>query len=75
MNHPAEHPVTGARAAAELRKLAHALDVPTERVAMFADLPPDDLPRVQDHGVAEVFGPGTPTSRIVDFVREQCVAQ
>jgi hypothetical protein len=28
---------------AELRKLAHALDVPTERLAVVADLPSDDL--------------------------------
>lgn len=33
----------GGRAAAELRKLAHALDVPTERVVMLAELPADDL--------------------------------
>lgn len=44
-------------------------------VIMGGILPPDDIPRVKDHGVSEVFGPGTPTSRIVDYVREQCAPQ
>ena len=32
-------------------------------------LPPPDIPKVKALGVAEVFGPGTPTSLIIDFVR------
>jgi methylmalonyl-CoA mutase C-terminal domain/subunit len=44
-------------------------------VIMGGILPPDDIPRVKGHGVAEVFGPGTPTSRIVDYVRERCAPQ
>lgn len=40
-------------------------------VIMGGILPPDDIPRVKAYGVAEVFGPGTPTSQIVDFVREK----
>ncbi len=32
-------------------------------------LPPKDVARLKELGVAEVFGPGTPTSRIVEFVR------
>src|SRR4051812_22416848 len=56
--HPETRPVPGARdrqegaarmsarpheTTAELRKLAHALDVPTERLGMVADLPVEDL--------------------------------
>lgn len=44
-------------------------------VVMGGILPPDDIPLVKAHGVSEVFGPGTPTSRIVDYVRERCVSQ
>ncbi|HEX7012809.1 MAG TPA: cobalamin B12-binding domain-containing protein [Steroidobacteraceae bacterium] len=33
-------------------------------------VPPTDIPKVKELGVAEVFGPGTPTSTIVDFVRK-----
>lgn len=33
-------------------------------------LPPLDIPKVKEFGVGEVFGPGTPTSKIVDFVRK-----
>jgi methylmalonyl-CoA mutase C-terminal domain/subunit len=41
-------------------------------VVMGGILPPDDIPRVKASGVSEVFGPGTPTSQIVDYVRERC---
>jgi methylmalonyl-CoA mutase, C-terminal domain len=37
-------------------------------VVMGGILPPDDIPRVKASGVSEVFGPGTPTSQIVDYV-------
>lgn len=39
-------------------------------VIMGGILPPNDIPKVKQAGVAEVFGPGTPTTRIVDYVRE-----
>ena len=38
-------------------------------VVMGGILPPTDIPKVKALGVAEVFGPGTPTSKIVDYVR------
>lgn len=34
-------------------------------------IPDDDIPRVRDLGVQGVFGPGTPLSAIVEFIREQ----
>lgn len=34
-------------------------------------IPEDDVPRVKQMGVAEVFGPGTFTSEIVEFVRSR----
>lgn len=38
-------------------------------VIMGGTVPPADIPKVKALGVAEVFGPGTPTGTIVDFVR------
>jgi methylmalonyl-CoA mutase, C-terminal domain len=38
-------------------------------VVMGGILPPPDIPKVKALGVSEVFGPGTPTSKIVDYVR------
>jgi methylmalonyl-CoA mutase C-terminal domain/subunit len=43
-------------------------------VVMGGILPPPDIPIVKGFGVAEVFGPGTPTAAIVDFVRGRCTA-
>ena len=39
-------------------------------VLMGGILPPDDIPKVKGSGVAEVFGPGTTTTAIIDFVRQ-----
>ena len=33
-------------------------------------IPPDDAKKLKEHGVAEVFGPGTDTQRIVEFVKK-----
>src|SRR4029077_7050085 len=38
-------------------------------IVMGGILPPPDIPKVKALGVAEVFGPATPTSVIVDYVR------
>lgn len=32
-------------------------------------IPEDDIPRLREHGVAAVFGPGTPLHTAIDFVR------
>ncbi len=33
-------------------------------------IPPQDIPKLKEMGVAEVFGSGTPTSKIVAFVNK-----
>jgi methylmalonyl-CoA mutase C-terminal domain/subunit len=38
-------------------------------VVMGGIVPPPDVPKLKAFGVAEVFGPGTPTATIVDFVK------
>ena len=37
-------------------------------------IPEDDIPALQQMGIKTVFGPGTPTSDIVDFVQEKLAA-
>jgi methylmalonyl-CoA mutase C-terminal domain/subunit len=39
-------------------------------VLMGGIFPPPDIPRLKALGVAEVFGPGTPTATIVDYIRK-----
>ena len=39
-------------------------------VIMGGILPPRDVPKVKELGVNEVFGPGTPTTAIIDYVRQ-----
>jgi methylmalonyl-CoA mutase, C-terminal domain len=38
-------------------------------------IPPDDAAELEAAGVAKVFGPGTPTPQIVDWVREHVPAR
>lgn len=33
-------------------------------------VPPDDIPALKELGVREVFGPGTNTQTVVDFIRD-----
>ena len=33
-------------------------------------IPKDDIPELKKAGVAEIFGPGTPTSEIVEFIKQ-----
>ena len=37
-------------------------------VILGGTIPPHDIPKLKEAGVAEVFGPGTPMERIIDFV-------
>jgi methylmalonyl-CoA mutase C-terminal domain/subunit len=38
-------------------------------------IPPDDATELKTRGVTEIFGPGTPTTDIVDFVRKVAAAR
>ncbi|MCS7233201.1 MAG: cobalamin B12-binding domain-containing protein [Synergistetes bacterium] len=33
-------------------------------------IPPEDIPTLKEIGVSEVFGPGTPISQVVEFIRQ-----
>ena len=37
-------------------------------VILGGTIPPDDIPRLKESGIAEVFGPGTSLKKIIDFV-------
>lgn len=37
-------------------------------------IPPSDAEKLKEMGAKEVFGPGTPTSKIIDFVRSNAKA-
>lgn len=52
----------------ELLKQQGADDV---LVAVGGTIPADDVPRLKELGVAEVFGPGTPTPQIVEFFERE----
>ena len=39
-------------------------------VVLGGTIPPDDIPKLKEHGIAEVFGPGTPLENIVKFVAD-----
>ncbi len=38
-------------------------------------IPEDDIPMLNEHGVKGIFGPGTPTDEIVEFIRENAQAR
>jgi methylmalonyl-CoA mutase C-terminal domain/subunit len=38
-------------------------------------IPEDDVPMLNEHGVTGIFGPGTPTDEIVDFIKENAAAK
>ena len=35
-------------------------------------IPEEDIPALKDAGIREVFGPGTPTREIVDYIEAHC---
>jgi methylmalonyl-CoA mutase C-terminal domain/subunit len=37
-------------------------------------IPQEDIPLLKEIGIREVFGPGTPTGQIVDFIRSHCTS-
>jgi len=37
-------------------------------------IPKDDIPRLKDEGIEEIFTPGTPTTAIVDWLRRRLAA-
>lgn len=38
-------------------------------------IPEDDIEKLKKMGISEIFGPGTPTSEIVDYIKREVGAQ
>ncbi|HLE98041.1 MAG TPA: cobalamin B12-binding domain-containing protein [Candidatus Thermoplasmatota archaeon] len=51
-------------------ELLHADGVTDVMVLAGGIIPPDDAADLKKRGVAEVYGPGTPTETIVEFIRK-----
>ena len=54
--------------APEVVRLLREEDVDEPTVILGGTIPPDDIPRLKEAGIAEVFGPGTSLKRIIDSV-------
>ena len=37
-------------------------------VVLGGTIPPDDVPKLKETGIAEIFGPGTPLEKIISFL-------
>jgi methylmalonyl-CoA mutase C-terminal domain/subunit len=37
-------------------------------VILGGTIPPDDIPRLKDAGIGEIFGPGTPFETIIEYI-------
>ena len=37
-------------------------------VVLGGTIPPDDVPKLKEAGIAEIFGPGTPLEKIISFL-------
>ena len=56
--------------APEVVRLLVEKKVEETMVILGGTIPPDDIPKLKQAGIAEVFGPGTPLQNIVRFVSE-----
>ena len=54
--------------APEVVRLLREKGVDEAKVILGGTIPPDDIPRLKEAGIAEVFGTGTPLKKIIDFV-------
>jgi methylmalonyl-CoA mutase C-terminal domain/subunit len=54
--------------APEVVRFLREKGVDDAKVILGGAIPPDDIPRLKDAGIAEVFGTGTSLKKIIDFV-------
>ena len=45
-----------------------------EHISLLAGgiIPEEDIPAIKDKGIREIFGPGTTTKEIIDFIEDSC---
>jgi methylmalonyl-CoA mutase C-terminal domain/subunit len=54
----------------KVMELLHQNDMDDVLVVAGGIIPDEDVPALNEMGITGIFGPGTPTDRIVSFVRE-----
>jgi methylmalonyl-CoA mutase C-terminal domain/subunit len=54
--------------APEVVKQLNAKGAKEKVVVLGGTIPPDDIPKLKDAGIGEVFGPGTPIQEIINFI-------
>ena len=54
--------------APEVVRILREKEMDEVNVILGGAIPPDDVPRLKEAGIAEVFGPGTSLKKIIDFV-------
>jgi methylmalonyl-CoA mutase C-terminal domain/subunit len=54
--------------APEVVKQLNAKGANEKVVILGGTIPPDDIPKLKDAGIGEVFGPGTPIEKIIRFI-------
>ncbi len=54
--------------APEVVRILREKNMNNTMVILGGTIPPDDIPKLKQAGIAEVFGPGTSLKKIVDFV-------
>jgi methylmalonyl-CoA mutase C-terminal domain/subunit len=54
--------------APEVVKQLNAKEANEKVVVLGGTIPPDDIPKLKEAGIGEVFGPGTPIDQIIHFI-------
>lgn len=54
--------------APEVVKVLREKGIEDRVVILGGTIPPGDIPKLKEKGIAEVFGPGTPLEKIIQFV-------
>jgi methylmalonyl-CoA mutase C-terminal domain/subunit len=54
--------------APEVVKVLREKGIEDRAVILGGTIPPGDIPKLKEKGIAEVFGPGTPLKKIIQFV-------
>lgn len=60
--------------AEELCQMLRANDLSDVIFLVGGTIPDDDAERLKSVGVTEVFGPGTPTAKIIEFIERRVAA-
>ncbi|MBI2074046.1 MAG: cobalamin B12-binding domain-containing protein [Gemmatimonadetes bacterium] len=58
-------------------RVKHLLDQAGRRDVLLIGggiIPQDDIERLEDQGIAKLFGPGAPTAEIIEFLKQRCAA-